>query len=354
MKNLAVLLIPLVFSACLDSSAPSLRSFPQAIGKINQVVVIADQDVWDGETGDSLRYYLESPYLLLPQPEPVFDVKHFTAQDLEQKPIRKELRTLIIIGDLDQKENSAAARLIADHIGEENLRRAKEDPSFRSSIGQNKWAKNQLLIYSFGFGSRDLIQNFIRQFPAIKKQIDKFDRPLVEANVYQSGENLELASQILEDFNLAIRLPNTYLKAIETDDFIWLREDTRKIVLNIMLHRVPYRDQQQLSREGLKTLRNRLGKEYITSDVENSYMQINDTDLPLLIQPMTRKGQYALEARGIWEMSNAFMGGCFVSYLIHNPEKKELLLADGFVYGPGEEKREPLQELEFILSTIEY
>jgi hypothetical protein len=48
------------------------------------------------------------------------------------------------------------------------------------------------------------------------------------------------------------------------------------------------------------------------------------------------------------------MGGAFVSYLIHNPEKEELLFIDGFVYAPGKEKRNFMQQLEFIISTVEF
>lgn len=353
MKYFALLSFPLLLAACMNVSSPSLQTFPSSIGKINQVVVIADQEVWEGPIGDSLRYYLESPYLLLPQPEPIYDLKHFTVQDLQEQPIRKELRTMLIAGDLSDL-NSPTTRMILDHMGEENQRRATENPTFRSTIAQDKWAKNQLLIYTFGFGKKDLINGFIRQFQAIKKQIDKFDRPNIEANVFQTGENLDLAANILNNFDVAIRIPKSYTTAIENEDFIWLREDTRKSIMNIMLHRFPYTNKTQLTGEGLKNIRNQLGQTYITSNVEGSFMKINDRDLPCIIRNLNRKEQYALEARGIWEMSNDFMGGCFVSYLIHNPDKNELLFADGFVYGPGEDKREPLQELEFILSTIDY
>jgi hypothetical protein len=343
-----------ILTSCMDVSTQSVRTKPNAIGKINQVVVIADKGIWEGEVGDTLRYYLESPYLLLPQPEPIFDLKPFTVQDLKAEPVRKELRTMLILADLSQKESSPAARLIAEHMGEENLRRAREDKSFISTLGKDKWAKDQLLIYVFGFGRQELIKNFKQQFPAIQKQIHKFDANQIEANVYQAGSNLELSSSILDTFDLAIRLPKSFVSAIQNENFIWLREDTRKFVNNIMIHRIPYIKQEQFSEDGIKAIRDSLGKKYITTDVEGAFMQINDRDLPIITRATTLNGNYAFEARGIWEMNKAFMGGPFVSYLIHNQEKEQLLFVDGFVYGPGEEKREPMQELEHILSTIEY
>ena len=68
----------------------------------------------------------------------------------------------------------------------------------------------------------------------------------------------------------------------------------------------------------------------------------------------TINNNYALEARGVWELENDFMGGPFISYLIHNPQKGELLFIDGFVYSPGERKREYMQHLEHIISSVEF
>jgi hypothetical protein len=53
-------------------------------------------------------------------------------------------------------------------------------------------------------------------------------------------------------------------------------------------------------------------------------------------------------------MENDFMAGPFVSYLIHDPERQELLFLDGFVYLPNEEKRNLIQELEYILRTAKF
>jgi hypothetical protein len=338
----------------MDVATQAVQTKPNAIGKINQVVVIADKALWEGEIGDSLRYYLESPYLLLPQPEPIYDLKHFTPQDLGEKPIRKELRTMLVVGDISQTESSSTARLIAEHMGQENLRRAREDQKFTSTVGHDKWAKDQLLIYLFGNGKDALVNNFKQQFSNIRKKISEFDAEQIEANVYQVGANLELSSSILKTFGAAIRIPKSYVTAIEEENFLWLREDTRNTINNIMIHRLPYKSREQFSEEGIKAIRDSLGKKYVTSTEEGSYMVINAKDLPLITGPTTVKGQYAFQARGIWEMENAFMGGPFVSYLIHNPEKEQLLFVDGFVYGPGEDKREPMQELNYILSTTEY
>jgi len=74
----------------------------------------------------------------------------------------------------------------------------------------------------------------------------------------------------------------------------------------------------------------------------------------MFVETITLDNYYTLEARGIWEIVNDFMAGPFMSYLIHNPETNELLFVDGFVYAPGETKRDVMQELEVILATVDF
>ncbi|MEL6922840.1 MAG: DUF4837 family protein, partial [Bacteroidota bacterium] len=68
--------VGMLLSAC-SMDAPSLGVAPQAFGKTNQINIVADKDIWDGPVGDTLRNYFSSPFLLLPQPEPIFDLRHF-------------------------------------------------------------------------------------------------------------------------------------------------------------------------------------------------------------------------------------------------------------------------------------
>jgi hypothetical protein len=53
-------------------------------------------------------------------------------------------------------------------------------------------------------------------------------------------------------------------------------------------------------------------------------------------------------------MYNDVMGGPFISYLIQSPDKKSLILATGFIYGPGKKKREWVQQLELILRSARF
>ncbi len=338
--------------SCDSPMSPRMKSKHTAIGKVNTLVVIADKNIWEGAVGDTLRYFLESPVLVLPQPEPIFDLKHYTIEDLNAKSVRKELRTYLVVADLDDEDSPTRQMVIGD-IGQENLRRAKENPEYSSSVGNDKWANGQILIYQFGSGHDKLIENFKRNFNSIVSRINTFDQTKIEATAFQSGNNISLSASVLDSFGIAMRIPNDFNTAFFEKDFLWIRKDNRKMTSNILLHKRPYKSQDQLTKQGIIELRDELGLR-VSSSKPDSYMKVNPNDLPLILTPVSSFNHYALEVRGIWEMENDFLGGPFISYVIYNEEQGEILMADGFLFAPGEEKRDFFQELSLILSTIEW
>ena len=81
-------------------------------------------------------------------------------------------------------------------------------------------------------------------------------------------------------------------------------------------------------------------------------MYINDQDLPLLFYNQEIKGHFTREMRGVWEMSRDYMGGPFVTYLILSKDQRTVYFIDAWIYAPGKEKRDYMQRLEHIVSSI--
>ena len=349
-KYIFFLLVVFLLS-CSAEVREKLTPTPNAMGKVNEIVVVADNSIWDGPVGDSIQYYLSSAYLILPQPEPIFDLRHFTPGDLSEVQMRKNFRSYLFIGNLSNN-TSETTNVIKQDLGPEKVRRAKEDKTFNISIGRNKWANPQLLIYQFGYSDDDLIANIKKNYQAIAQKIHENDEPYIQANIYQVGSNLEINEKVKKEFKAEINIPDDYVLAMHdsTTNTLWLRKETDFLSSNIFIHKRKYTDQNQLSKDGIKELRNNLGK-YVSTEIENTYMYINDVDLPMFLKTMQIDNHYAVEARGIWEIENDYMGGPFISYTIHDPEANELLYLDGFIHAPGKEKRNYMQQLEKIFTA---
>lgn len=346
-------MLAVFMSACSEDVQRGLQPVPTAFGKINQIEILIDEGMWEGPVGDTLRFYYSGAYPILPQPEPIFDLRPVTPKQLEMDPIKKELRNYLIIANLND-EDSPTSNMVRRDLGEEKVRKAKEDGTYNSSVGRDKWAMGQLLIYQFGYSEDALIENLKKNFPAIKKRFQDADRDRIDATVYFNGESGTLKNEVEEKMDAKIRIPNDYVMAISDEDIIWMRKNTPEMSSNLIFSKVNYTDQSQLTKQGIKSIRDSIGKKYVSSTLPDTYMRVNDIDLPLFTSAKTINNNYALEARGIWEIVNDYMGGAFVSYLIHNPDKQELLFVDGFVHAPGKDKRDFMQQLEYIISTVEF
>jgi hypothetical protein len=203
-----------------------------------------------------------------------------------------------------------------------------------------------------GRSESELLAGLSAAYPAVVKRIAERENERIKVTTYFQGVNRTLGERVRQKTGVMIDIPGGYAEVpVESDDFAWLRKQTKNGSLNIMATRIPYESADQLSREGLKALRNRVGREYFGTTLDSTFMKINDKDLPLFVDATELNGAYALEGRGIWEMENDFLAGPFVSFLINDEKDRQLVLVDGFVLAPGRKKRELMEELVQVLRT---
>jgi len=342
-----------LWTGCANDMNSKFSTPTNAFGQANRLCIVADQDLWEGKTGDSIRYYFAAAYPILPQPEPLFDLQHFTPEELEADPYRKELRAYLIVGTLDDKQSSTIASITKD-LGPENLRKAKEQSDFNIKVGYDKWAQGQVLVYLFAQSQNALVTALQQNFTGISNKFNKSDEEQFEATIYFGGQNAAIKETIRKRYGMDIRIPSDYFIATENAKTTWLRKETQFLSSNILIHKTPYSSEAQLTKEGIKNLRDQLGKEYISTEIKDTYMQTNDVDLPMWTKAIDLNGAYAIESRGIWEIVNDFMGGPFISYLILNKEKNELIYIDCFVHAPAKKKRDFMMHLEYIISSAKF
>jgi hypothetical protein len=341
----------LLLPSCNNEVTQKLANKPTAMGRINQVVILADKALTDGPVGDTLSAYFESAYPILPAEEPIFDLRFMEPEALNAQPLKRELRTFILVADISDTL-SATTRMLMEDMGPERFKRALTDPSFLTSIGRDKWARDQIIIYIFGNGKEKLASAISKNFSSISKRINEHDKKNLQATVYGiQDENKALSSLVLETFGVSIKIPGMYQKAIQKDNFLWLRMDTKDVNQSLVIRKFPYRDKTQFSKENIIRLRNEYGKEFIRTGFQDAYMSTNTIDLPAFDYTYIHNGIYIREVRGIWETVNDFMGGPFVSYLLHNEATGELIFIDAFVFAPGKEKRDYVQQLDCIVKT---
>lgn len=342
--------------SCNDEVRSNLVPKPNAFGTMNDVVIIADKNLMESIVGDTLSYFFESAYPIMPSPEPNFDIRSFSPEDLEAKKLRKELRTFVIVADVNN-ENSPTTQMLRQDIGEERFLRAKSLDEFNSTVGMDKWAKGQLLIYLFGKGPNGICRSITENYPAVAARINRHDEAQLKANIYAiKNNNAVLNNEVIEKFGININVPPDYKRAntVDDDNIIWLKREKDIAEQDIVIRKFKYTDQAQLSLDSIIAMRDVYGQKYIHSSTEGSYMRTHKEVLPVYDYQAKVDGHYAIELRGTWEMTDDFMGGPFVTFAILNEEKGEIIFLDGFVYGPGTEKRNLVQQLVYIFKNASF
>lgn len=343
----------ILFASCQNKS-PFGGQKPTAIGRPNQVDIVMDSNLKNSLVWDSLDFYFTSAFPVMPAPEPFFDLRHLAPEDLEFDPYKKEMKTLVFVADISDS-SSFTTKMVRKDLGEEKWKKAQTDSTYTLGFAKDKWAKNQLLIYLFAKNRQTLARIMHEHFPAIASKINRHDEVSLHASLYGSmGENTEVSALVQTKFGIKMAVPPGFVLALEDENFLWLRSDDKKSVQNFVIRKFEYSDKNQFTKENLIRLRNEYGKKYIQTSSEDAYMQTNPLDLPVYEYPLTVNGAYGKEFRGIWETVNDFMGGPFFSYLILKENTREIIFIDAFILAPGEEKRDMMQKLDYVVKKINW
>ena len=342
--------------SCGVGEGSRFKQKPKALGKMNEIVVIVDNDLWDGIIGDTLNYYLGGYYPLTPKPEPIFDLRFMPLRELTASSLKRQLRTYLILANLSDSE-SEVTKFVKSDLGEQGFMKAQSDSNFRSSVGVDKWAYGQLLIYLFDFSADNLADAIVTNFEGISSRVNDHDANQLYQSTFPRGSNQGISALLSERFESEIEVPFEYQVIQDAEEFnqtIWIRKDTESGYVNIVFHDYQYTNEGQLDKNAIRDRFNTFGKLYVSSTEPNSYLTVNDIDLPILEFDRNIQSKYAKECRGIWEMENDFMGGPFMSYVIVNPDKGKFLQVDGFIYDPGSKKRDIMQQIDMIVKSIKY
>lgn len=344
----------LVISCGVSSDGDNrFKAKPAALAKMNEVVVVTDPDIWDSIVGDTIDYLFSSPYPITPSPEPTFDLRYYTVDKLDGEPLLKTLRTYLVVANL-QDEDSKATQFVKKDLGEERFQRALTDPTFHTSIGRDKWAVGQIIIYVFANGMDQLADAVADNYAGIAKKVNEHDAEQLNESVYSYGTMKPAIAKIKEASGGAtVKIPNDYqvvLDSPEENNLMWFARDTRKGRTDIVVRVFDYEGPESISKENIKKNYNVFGSK-VKSDKQGDYMRINDEDLPILEFEAPIGGKYAKEYRGIWEMAKEFMGGPFLSYAIVDGNSNKFIQIDAFVLAEGKDKRDLLQQLDHIAKS---
>lgn len=318
-KNLFLfLLIPFLFFSCKKQGEDMPR---KATGKINTISVIIDDQLWNGEIGDSIRNKFASPVIGLPQEEPLFTINQYPIKLMEG--FMTDSRTIIVV---------------------------KKEEENKFEIKKNQYASPQNVFHISGKSGADIIE-------IIEKNTSKIIQIIKQTEIAESqriiNQSLLNPKIIVNKFRISLKVPSNYSYVLHKSNFIWLKKEIISGNTSLLIYQVPInsiKNDPDLIANIIK-MRDSIGNLYIHGTEPNTRMITEEAYAPYLFK-IKLNGKETYETKGTWELKNDFMSGPFINYAIVDKGHNRILVLEGFCYSPSKEKRDLMHELEAIIKSV--
>jgi hypothetical protein len=288
--------------------------------QINTIAVIIDEQLWNGDVGDSIRNKFASAVLGLPQEEPLFTIKQFPLKLFEG--FSTGSRNMILI----KKENKSEFKMVVNEF-------STPQNSFHIS-GKNT---NQII-------------NTLEEHAA--EIIQKMRTSEIEAFQKSIKDSVMDTKKIKAKFAIDLQIPKNYEIALSSKNLIWLKKEITSGNTSLLIYQIPY-DKLKATKivNTIVKIRDSIGKIYIHGRPKNSMMITEEAYFPYFSK-INLNGYETYETKGTWQMKNDFMSGPFINYAIKDKANNRILILEGFCYAPSKNKRDLMFELEAIIKSL--
>lgn len=350
MKNLIYLFFFLFFSLSCKEARDQIKEElkPTARGEVGEIILIMDSTQWEGALGDQIKKMYRAPMAGLPQPEPMFNISK--VNPLKINDVFKSSSNLIFLMTLDSKTRQS--QRIRNYFTNNSLKMIQSDPSLFKTVHEDEFARGQVVLYLYSKSEELLLEKLKQNEDQLVAMFENRAIEKTKGKIFKQKET-QLMGALKEDFGYDITIPYGWDLAKQTKNFAWLRFLEASSEQNIFIHSDHYRDQGIF--ENIGSYRDRITETFLRdSEKKEKFITRQMQDyVPLETRQISFKGNYAIEARGLWKISDNSGGGPFVSYTIVDEGNQRVYYIEGYVYSPGTDKKNLVREVNAILSTFE-
>ncbi|NBU80062.1 MAG: DUF4837 family protein [Flavobacteriaceae bacterium] len=288
---------------------------------INTIAVIIDDQLWNGEVGDSIRNKFASPVLGLPQEEPLFTINQYPVKLFEG--FSTDSRNILIV---------------------------KKDNENKFELKKNEFATPQNAFHISGKTSFEILEILEKNAGDIIKKMRTIE---IEYNQKIIKDSLLDTKKIQKKFNIDISIPSKYEYVMRRRNFIWLKSEIPSGNNSLLIYQIPWKKiRPNNAVNDVVKVRDSIGKLYIHGSAYRTQMVTEEAYSPYFSKT-TLNDYKTYETKGTWQMKNDFMSGPFINYAIFDKVNKRILVLEGFCYAPSKEKRDLMFELESIIKSIQ-
>jgi len=348
--SILVLITALLFTFTKCESGRELSTGMSVTGKVGEILVVCETDIWNSKISDALDSGLVQ-YILPYLPDvPTFQLTHRTPKHFTEG-IKRFRNTLFL--QIDPK-----------YIGEKGKIEKRVDV----------WAKGQVVIDITAKDYDQLLETCKNGLPNVHKEFDDISWRRIMNN-FSTSRNIQLKKQIADNFGIKLVLPTHSKLVTEQKNFYRIEfpaasrpiefmgnggsEDAGSIFSGIMIYQYDYTDSSDFAFDPFLAARDTMLKYNVPSEVEGMYMgtQYNEVIYPEGNNIETIYGLKGYEMRGMFMFKGKpkhSTGGAFWAFHFIHPERKKITTVSGYVDAPITTTwTHPLREVQAILRSVE-
>ncbi len=316
-----ILILLLASSCSSDKRAGEKKVTAKSQSAPYELLIVADKEWIKTQAGDMFVNAIAGPIEGLPQIEPSFRVT-----TINPSAFNSTFRTYsnIVRLDISKKHDKASVSWSTDVYCTPQLVTTFEAPDEAS-----------LLQFLSSEGAQ-------RAIDLLNEQEFKRERKLLSKHYSNIVKNTAKSM-----FGCTINVPQDIDQVKKGTNFLWGSASKQEFRLNICLYTLPLRD---LTIDDFVASRDSVMKINIPGDREDQWMETDQRTVTARLA--THSGNTVLEVRGLWDMRHDAMGGPFISYVQTDTTHSRLLVTEGFIFAPEENKRSLIRQLEASLQTI--
>ena len=332
-----MLLVVLTLTAChSNTSEPPQKK--GSSGKTLELMIVADKDVYRGETKELIDSLFGRPQVGLPVPEKMFDIVNIPVSSYKNTEMFQNHRNIIFCD-----VNPSNPDKVYMHIDE--------------------YAAPQV-IFDFAVKDQASLHDMLRKYEhhMLDQIYNAEHRRVIKA--FKGMENFTINEAIRKQFGFSLMFSNEFAIAKQLDDFAWIRKEAKDFGIGVLIDVFPYENQNVFDEQHILDRLDTIMKCHVPSNADNSYTGIERRRdeqgnylAPIHLRKVDFDSNYCIETRGCWRSFGDFMGGPFVSYTLLSPDKKKVVMLTGYVYCPRNKpwtKRDLLMQVESICWSIQF
>lgn len=326
MKRLALYLISVVTVAMsLVSCKGDGKSLitPASSGRPYEILVVADDNCW--KAPDSALYHvLDSDVPGLPQSERSFRISRVPHAYYDRS---MRLFRNIILTDINPELYTQT----------------------KFKYARDVYSSPQMILIIQSPSQREFADYVSKNGNVI---VDFFTRAEMNREIKELKQkhNRVISAKAGSMFDCDVWMPLELESYKEGKDFLWASSNLND--LNFVMYSYPFRDNDTFTKAYFIHKRDSVMKINLPGAREGMYMETADS-MFVDTRSISVGGDYAFEARGLWEMKNDAMGGPFVSHVRVDRAHARVVVVEGFVYNPGGLKRDKMRKLNAALYTLQ-